>query len=157
MLSMKARDIMTTDFNVIKPSSSLKEAIKVIFEGKVREQGYKTISAMVTDDLDRLVGVISTFDILYHLRPAFFNYSVESISIWEGELEPFLEGFKDLTVGQIMTTPVLTISPDDHLMVVIDRMVKNKVRRLPVTDQDKLVGVVYHGEVFSTLYKHWYK
>jgi CBS-domain-containing membrane protein len=83
------------------------------------------------------------------------NYEVESVTPWTGELEPHLEQFKDLKVEQIMSTPVLTVGPDDHLMVVIDKMVKNHCRRLPVVDGDHVLGIVYLSDVFYHLCKTW--
>ena len=94
-------------------------------------------------------------DILYHLRPAFMNYEMNSSPIWEDELEPYLERFKNLTVEQIMSTPVITVSPDTQLIVAIDLMVKKKGHRIPVLEEGKLLGVVYLSEVFNTLCKTW--
>ena len=157
MIELAAKDIMDTDFKTIHPDVPVKKAVRLIFEGKTRTTGYKTISLMVTDDLNQLVGVISMFDVLYHLRPAFLNYGLDSISLWQGELEPYLEHFNHLTVEQIMTGSVLTVKPDDHLMVVIDRMVKKKLRRLPVVEDNKILGIVYISDVFSRLCQTWLK
>jgi CBS domain-containing protein len=56
-----------------------------------------------------------------------------------------------------MSTPVMTIGPDDHLMVIIDTMVKKKLRRLPVVENDKVLGVVYLYDVYHHLFKNWLK
>jgi CBS domain-containing protein len=56
-----------------------------------------------------------------------------------------------------MSSPVLFVSPDDDLMVVIDRMVRKKHRRLPVVENSMVVGIVYLSEVYYYLCKNWLK
>lgn len=157
MEKLKARDIVVKDYETISPEASVKEAAKLIFNGKVRTTGYKPFGVMVVDDTGRLLGMVSMFDILYHLRPPFLNYEVGSFSIWKGEIEVYVDHFKDLRVEQIMSTPVITVAPDDDLMIVIDLMIKKKYRRIPVVDNGKIVGIVYLSDVFYHLCRTWLK
>jgi hypothetical protein len=53
---------------------------------------------MVTDDFGDLVGVLSMFDVLYHIRPPFLNYLGDSVQIAVQELEAYVNRFKELTV-----------------------------------------------------------
>lgn len=157
MEKLKAKDIVVKDYETISPEASVKEAAKLIFNGKVRATGYKPFGVMVVDDTGRLLGMVSMFDILYHLRPSFLNYEVGSFSIWKGEIEVYVDHFKDLRVEQIMSTPVITVAPDDDLMIVIDLMIKKKYRRIPVVDNGKIVGIVYLSDVFYHLCRTWLK
>jgi CBS domain-containing protein len=151
-----AKDIMLKEFDTIHPSDPIKDAVKKILNGRVRPTtGRKTVSLMVIDDLGNLAGVISMFDILFHFRPTFMNYGLDCIDVWQGRLKPYFEQFETLTVEQVMSTPVLTVSPDDHLMVVLDIMVKKKCRRLPVLKDSKVLGIVYLSEVYAALFKQW--
>lgn len=45
-------------------------------------------------------------------------------------------------VSEAMTTKVITIRSDDSLDRAIELMRTNKVKRLPVVDEDKLVGII---------------
>ncbi|HOP47440.1 MAG TPA: CBS domain-containing protein [Desulfobacteraceae bacterium] len=157
MEKLKAKDIVVNDYETISPEASVKEAAKLIFNGKVRTTGYKPFGVMVVDDTGRLLGMVSMFDILYHLRPSFLNYEVGSFSIWKGEIEVYVDHFKDLRVEQIMSTPVIAVAPDDDLMIVIDLMIKKKYRRIPVVDNGKIVGIVYLSDVFYHLCRTWLK
>ena len=47
-----------------------------------------------------------------------------------------------------MTTEVVTISPDTHLLAVADIMLKKHVRRLPVTENGRIIGIVYISSLF---------
>jgi CBS domain-containing protein len=154
-MELTAKDIMVKEFPKIHPDAPVNEAARMIFKGPVRETGYKPFGMVVTDDIGRLVGMVSMHDILYHLRPSFMNYEASNTTIWEGELEPYLNQFKELSVDQIMSSPVLTASPDCHLMVLIDMMVKNRVRRIPIIEDNHILGIVYLSDVYYHLFKVW--
>ena len=109
---------------------------------------------MVTDEKDHLVGMLSMYDILLFIQP-------KHVHIW-GEMEDVdptqlydqrLEKVKSILVGDIMTPEVVTITPDTHLMVIADIMIKKHIRRLPVVDDQQVVGIVYVSEVFHQLLK----
>jgi CBS domain-containing protein len=152
---LKARDIMVQDYAIIRPDTLVREAACIIFEAKVREKGYKPFGLMVVDDGGRLVGMTSMTDILYHVRPPFMKHQVGEGSLWEEEMEFHLEEFNDLLVQDIMSSPVLTAHPNEPLMVLVNKMVKNKIRRLPVEDGDKLLGIIYLSDVYYHTYKSW--
>lgn len=156
-MQLTARDVMVQDFQTIRPDVPIDKAVRLIFNGKVRSTGHKTISTLVTNEFGQLVGVLSMFDVLYHIRPSFLNYMADSISFQGEELESYIEMFKSLTVEQVMNSPVHYLFPDVDLMVIIDRMVKEKCRRLPVVENSKVIGVVYLSEVYYHLYKIWLK
>ena len=156
-MQLTARDVMVQDFQTIHPDASIEEAVRLIFKGKVRATGHKTVSTLVTDEFGQLVGILSMFDVLYHLRPPVLNYMVDSISFQGEELESYIDRFKGLTVEQVMNSPARYISPELDLMMVIDRMVKEKCRRLPVVENSVVVGVVYLSEIYYHLCKTWLK
>lgn len=56
-----------------------------------------------------------------------------------------------VTLGEILTKDVTTVSPDVELHEVPDVMERHKVRRLPVVKDGALVGVASLGDVSVTL------
>ena len=156
-MQLTARDVMVQDFQTIQPDASIDEAVRLIYNGKVRPTGHKTVSTLVTDEFGQLVGILSMFDILYHLRPPVLNYTVDSISFRGEELESYIDRFKGLTVEQVMNAPVRNVSPEIDLMTVIDRMVKERCHRLPVVKNSVVIGVVYLSDVYYHLCKTWLK
>ncbi len=148
---------MVKDFNMISQDAPVEDAVRLIVKGKTRETGYKTVSVMVTDNVGNLCGVLSMFDVLYHLRPPILNSFRDSFIFSEHELDSYIKRFKGLTVAQVMNSPVRYVSPDTELMVIIDRMVKEKSRRLPVVENSKLIGIVYLAEVFYHISTTWLK
>ena len=153
-MTLFARDIMVTNFDKVHEHVPAGDAIKKILNGKVRESGYKTASLLVVNASQQLAGVVSMFDILYHLRPTFLNYGIRGEEVsWEGHLKLFLQKLGEKTVDQIMSRNVVSASANEHIMVILDRMIKNKYRRLPITEKSKLTGIVYLEDVYYHLFK----
>lgn len=152
-MTLRTKDIMVTDFDLIHQDAPVSEAIDRILHGPTRKTGHKTISIMVVDDFRKLAGVVTMFDILYHLRPSFLNYGIEGTDMnWKGQLQVLIKGLKEKKVHQIMSTDVTGAEPDEHLMVLVDRMVKHRFRRLPVLDNGKPMGIVYISDVYDKLF-----
>lgn len=45
-------------------------------------------------------------------------------------------------VKQVMSSPLIHVRPDDEVWVAADLMYSRKIRRLPVLDEDELLGIV---------------
>ena len=148
---MIARDIMQTRFHTLSPGNTIAEAVKH-FQIAIEDEQKKVFGLMVTDEDDHLVGMLSMYDILLFIQP-------KHVHIW-GEMEDIdpsqlydeqLDKVKSILVGDIMTTEVVTITTDSHLMVIADIMIKKHIRRLPVVDGPEIVGIVYVSDVFHHL------
>jgi CBS domain-containing protein len=52
-----------------------------------------------------------------------------------------------MTVGELMTSAVLTCHPHDSLETLMATMTANRVRHLPVEDDHQLAGIITIGDV----------
>ncbi len=140
---MRARDIMDTRFHTLRPDQSIADAVKTFHAAGLAEQK-KIFGLMVTDERNRLVGMLSMYDILLFVRP-------KHAGLW-GEMEdlPLADAFDELLQR------VKTIGPDTHVMVITDLMIKRHVRRLPVVEGQEIVGIVYISDVFNQLLKKFF-
>ena len=93
----------------------------------------KDVGSLVVDDGDHL-GIVTERDVVRKL--VLMGGS-------EGEA-PFLRK----TVREIMTPDAITITSQTLVLEAASKMVNNKVRRLPVVDDGKLVGLVTERDVF---------
>jgi CBS domain-containing protein len=59
----------------------------------------------------------------------------------------------DVKISDIMSKPLITINPDSSLRDTARLMIKNKVRRLPVVKDDKLVGIIVVSDFARQLSK----
>ncbi len=146
-----ARDVMDDCFQTLRPEMTIAEAVR-IFQRAGRVSGQKVFGLMVTDASRTLVGMLSIYDIFLLLRPKHIHIwgEMEDIEISD-LLESACRHAQGVLVGDIMTTEVITITPDTHLLLIIDIMIKKHVRRLPVLEAGKIAGIVYISRVFDHL------
>jgi len=152
---MFASDVMTTQFVTLRPENTIAEAVKR-FQRASREQGKNVFGLMVTDDHEQLVGMLSMYDILLFVQP-------RHADIWQeladeeqaGAFGELLGRVKSIRVGDLMTTEVTTITPQTHLMTIVDIMIKRHIRRLPVVSDGEVVGIVYISDLFYHLLRQY--
>ena len=59
------------------------------------------------------------------------------------------------TVGEIMTRGVISVTPDTELEEVSHLLVHERIKRLPVLDQGKLVGIVSRADLVKEVALRW--
>ena len=150
-MSLTARDVMDDCFQTLRPEMTIAEAVR-IFERAGRVSGAKVFGLMVTDVAGALVGLLSIYDIFLLLRPKHIHIwgEMEDVEISD-LLDTACRRAQAVRVGDIMTTELITITPETNLLLIIDIMIKKHVRRLPVLEDGKIVGIVYLSRVFNHL------
>ncbi len=97
----------------------------------------------VVDDEGMLIGIVTKLDLLRLLRPA------------DGLAVPSLQSVSQLPVEAIMRHGIITIEPDDALVVVADLMIETRLRSLPVVQRHSgkpvLVGIVSRNDLLHSL------
>jgi CBS domain-containing protein len=148
---MFASDFMDTRFHTLHPQQSIAAAFAT-FQKASASEGKKVFGMMVTNDDDRLVGMLSMYDVLNYVQPKHVVIFGEM-----DDLDPTdayrnrLGTIQSILVDDIMTTEVVTIRPDTHLMVIAEIMIKKHIRRLPVVEDQTVRGIVYVSEVFHRI------
>jgi CBS domain-containing protein len=64
-------------------------------------------------------------------------------------------GKEGQTVGEIMTRGVISVTPDTELDEVSHLLVHERIKRLPVLDQGKLVGIVSRADLVKEVALRW--
>ena len=88
------------------------------------------IAGMPVVDKGRLVGIISQSDILKGLKTG--DISVQSVE-------------------DVMTANVITVPPTESAIVVAKLMVEKHINRIPIVDNDKVVGIVTRGDIIKAV------
>jgi CBS domain-containing protein len=148
---MIARDIMSHKFHTLSPTHDIAEAVKM-FHLASSEEHKRVFGLMVIDENDQLVGMLSMYDILLFIQPKHalvWNEieDLEALALF-GEL---LDRVKSVRVSDIMTTNVVTVRPETHVMAIADIMIKRHIRRVPVVEDKNVIGIVYISDVFYHL------
>lgn len=111
---MPVGDAMTVRVVSVAPRATVQEAI-----ARMLEEG---VGAVAVCDGPRLVGIFTERDVL---RIA-----------GEGPM------FNELTVDTVMTPRPLTVSPEDDILAAAQLMADKRIRHLPVTQGEFLVGMI---------------
>jgi CBS domain-containing protein len=94
------------------------------------------------------VGFISEHDLVsWHAK------SIESLSADDARLDPAEYGrrFENESAGAVMSHPAISIDEDASLMAVVDIFRHRRLRRLPVTREGKLVGMIGRADVLRAM------
>ncbi len=147
-MKITARDIMNTNFHTLSPDLPVSEAVKY-FKSASQEQNRKIFGMMVLNNQDELIGMLSMYDILLYMRPKHIHIwgMMDDIDV-AGLVDTACTKTADILVGDIMSPDVVTISPETHKFMILDIMIKKHIRRLPVVENDRLLGIVYISDLF---------
>lgn len=123
MLSTTVKEVMTP-----RPTSIASDATVV-----------EAARRMVTEDVgslpvlrgEKVVGMVTDRDLVIHVLAK--------------DLDPHL-----VPVSEVCSENPVTIGPDDELDAALQRMAKDRVRRLPVIDSGRLVGILAQADVART-------
>lgn len=148
---MNARQIMNATFHSLHPDASIGTALRVFQEASA-ESGRRVFGLMVIDDGGHLAGILSMSDILTLLQPKHVHIwgEMDDIDV-SGLIETMGRKSRDHLVGDIMTTEVITVSGDAHLFAVLELMNRHHIRRVPVVDEGRVIGIVYLSDLFFHL------
>jgi acetoin utilization protein AcuB len=129
---MKVGELMTrTNLITARPGTPVLEARQTMLKAKIRH-------LLVTGDDDSLlVGIVTDRDIRLNLPS-----QATSLSVWE--INHLLT---KLTVGEVMTSAVITIGPDREARDAAVLMLDHAIGALPVTDGGRLIGIVTEADI----------
>ena len=103
----------------VDPDTPVLDAIRLMAE--------KYVGAVLVLKGKELVGIVSERD--YARKVVLLGRSSSATPVW-----------------QIMSSPVITVSPRDRVNECMRRMTEKRIRHLPVVDAGELVGVISIGD-----------
>ena len=130
---MRATDIMTTKVVTVSPGNSIRHAAQIMLDHGVS-------GLPVVDDEGRLVGIITEGDLL---RRSELGLPGIAASL---PAEDYIRSH-GWDVGDVMTADVTAIDPDVPIDRVAATMAENRVKRLPVVEDGRLVGIVSRADL----------
>jgi signal-transduction protein with cAMP-binding, CBS, and nucleotidyltransferase domain len=115
-----------------------------ILEGKERRVLSIDADATVYEAVERMVGA-NVGSLLVEVDGRINGIFTERDYLRRVTLEGRTD--KDSTVREIMTSPLLVVSPETSLEECMSLMTERRIRHLPVAEDGKVIGVISIGDV----------
>ena len=115
VIPIKAADVMTTEVAIMDAEVSVKEAAEVMAQ--------EGVSAIIITVEEKAKGIVTERDILKRIVAEDKNA-------------------KKTKVKEIMSSPLVTIEPSTDLETAAHLMFEKKIKNLPVTHENRLVGLI---------------
>jgi predicted transcriptional regulator len=119
---LKIEHVMTKDVITVESKSSLKGAVELM--------NTHDIGCVVVMENGKPVGIITERDLL---KKVLVN----------------IEEAKMLKVDQIMSTPIIAAQPEDSVEAAARIILAKRIKKLPVVENGKLVGIVTLTDLFK--------
>jgi len=127
MKTMRAADLMTTDVITAKKDTVLTKAMDLLLRWHIS-------GLPVVDEEDNLVGIISEIDLV--------NVT-------------FSGNAADTRVEEVMTRNVTSFAPDSDLAQLIECFSRGRLRRVPIVENGKVVGIVSRRDILREMLKRY--
>jgi CBS domain-containing protein len=121
--NMKVRDVMTKSVATVSPDTTIKEAAQMMQQHNV--------GSIPVVDTTGLVGIVTDRDIV-----------VRNIAHGQDPIST--------PVRNIMTSQVMTATPEEDVQAISQKMSTQQIRRVPVVENKQLVGMVSLGDIATT-------
>ena len=118
---MKAQDIMSRNLIIMNDNTSISEVARIM---KEKDIGFIPIS-----NDNKIIGVITDHDIVVNDISNKCNL--------------------DTPVKEYATKNVISVNIDDNVSKILNVMRKNKVKRVLVNDEHRLVGIVSFSDILN--------
>jgi CBS domain-containing protein len=119
---MKARDIMTRNIECVTGDDTAEAAARIM-----RDEDVGIVPVIDNEKNMKLAGVVTDRDIAIRC-------------IAEGKNS-------DCRVRDIMSTDLITVAPDADIGEVMNRMEAEQVRRIPVVEDERIIGIIAQADL----------
>ncbi len=142
-LEMLVRDVMTKNVLSITKYESIMQVANTLTE--------KNISGLpVVDKENKVIGIVTQADILSMVGVSREHTFKDLLKYMLGERLPERR-IGDL-VGDIMTSPALTIRPNTNIAEAVKIMDEKRIRRLTVVDEsNRLIGILTRADILKAV------
>ncbi len=152
MDELKVREIMQADVITAKPDTTVGELADILAQNKIS-------GVPVVDEQGRVLGMVSEADIILQDADLHFPYYIQFLEmvIYLQSVHKFEERVRKSIgskVTEIMSDEVVSVSPEATVRETATLMADRDVNRLPVIEDERLVGIVTRGDIVRAIAEH---
>jgi CBS domain-containing protein len=138
---MKVLDLMTPAVIAVGPTAPLREVLQIMLRRHLND-------VLVMDGQRRLLGIVTYSDLSLRLLPSQKELAEHEEYIRTPKsMEDRVEEIASLSVDQVMTKEVVTVSPDLEILMAGATMTAHHVKQVPVVRDHKVVGIISHTDI----------
>ena len=143
---LRVADIAHEEWPTLAPGETVEGAIKLFAESGIS-------GAPVVDD-GKLVGIVTEGDLIFRdaeiKAPGFLDIlgGIMPLGNWDEYRKEALKS-AGVTVDEVMTTDVITVSPDTSLAEAATIMAERGIKILPVAEDGAMRGVVTRMDILT--------
>jgi CBS domain-containing protein len=143
---MKAADVMTREPMSVTPQTTIVEAAQLMLQHRIS-------GLPVTDAKGEIVGVVTEGDLLRRAETGTERHRSTWLTflVGPGGLAGDYASTHARKVSEVMTRDVAVVAPSHELAVVVGLMEKHRIKRVPVVEKGKLVGIVSRADLVRAL------
>jgi CBS domain-containing protein len=143
---MKAADLMTSFVVTVRPDATIDYAAQLMLQ-------YRISGLPVTDSDGAVLGIVTESDLLRRAETGTEKRHTRWVSflIGPGRLAQEYVRTHGCKVGEVMTERMFTVTSQTPLADLVALMETKHVKRVPVMDQGRLVGIVSRADVMAAL------
>ena len=153
-MAQTAREVMQTYLISVNPETPLLEVHRLFVDEEIN-------GAPVVDETGRLLGVISSVDLLraveeeHDAASADSSYLQDFLEVsgpdWQEGPGDFQDRLGERTVSDAMTRGGITVAPETTVSDVAATLLKHRIHRVFVVDGDQLCGVISTFDLVALL------
>jgi CBS domain-containing protein len=143
---LRVGDVMETDWPTLRPEQTVEDVIKLFAESGIS-------GAPVVED-GKLVGIVTEGDLIFRdaeiKAPGFLDIlgGIIPLGDWNEYRQEALKS-AGVTVDEVMTKDVFTVVPDASLADAATIMAEERIKLLPVAEDERLRGVVTRMDILT--------
>ncbi|HEY7665286.1 MAG TPA: CBS domain-containing protein [Xanthobacteraceae bacterium] len=143
---MKAADVMVTNVVTVGPDACVQDVARILIDCRIS-------AVPVVGSDGRLVGIVSEGDLMRRVEAGTGRRRPWWLAILTGKDVLASEFVKEHSrkVADVMTRQVVTAAPDTPLWAVANLLEKNAIKRVPIVQDGKVVGIVSRANLLQAL------
>ena len=143
---MQAHDVMTSDVIAVGPDTDVREVARILVQNRIS-------AVPVIDEAGKLVGIISEGDLMRRPESGTERHPSWWLSLFVGAEEQAHVYVKQhgRRASDVMTSNVVTVDEHTPLEHVAHVLEKHRIKRVPVTRNGKVTGIVSRADLLHGL------
>jgi CBS-domain-containing membrane protein len=143
---MRAVDVMTTNVITVGPDACVQDVAHILLTARIS-------GVPVVGPNGELLGIVSEGDLMRRVEAGTGRARPWWLALFTGKEVLAAEFIREHSrkVADVMTRDVITAAPDTPLSKIANLLEKNAIKRVPIVERGKVVGIVSRANLLQAL------